>query len=99
MKIKRGILFFNKKNSAIRFKGLAQSIFQFGAVMGCAVNPPKKTMRQPNIPVKRNKIKVSVLSRILFLSLQSANMSNAAPAAKINSGFRYQGLLISGLGA
>jgi len=57
----RGSAFLKIKGITNKLSGLAHRIFQFGAVMGCAVKPPKNTIKIPTIPVKRRKIREMTL--------------------------------------
>ena len=69
MAVKRGNFFFSMKTKTTRFRGLAHKIFQLGAVIGWAVKPPRKTIRQPKIPVNKNMMKVTVFKKNRFLNL------------------------------
>ena len=74
-----------------RFSGLAQRIFQFGAVMGWAVNPPKNTIKQPNIPENRNKSMAMVLRKKVHFSFCRRKIRINVLTAKIKMGCIYQG--------
>ena len=99
MVTKRGSFFFIMKIKIIRFRGLAHKIFQFGAVIGWAVKPPRKTIRQPKIPVNKNMMKVTVFRKNRFLNLYPRKSKIRTPAAKTKAGVIYQGLVIFCAGA
>ena len=99
MEIKCGIYLLKMKKRTKRFKGFAHRIFQLGAVMGCAVNPPRKTIKIPTIAEKRNIIKEIILSSGIFLVVQSKEMTSSVLMLNINNGDKYQGVVNSCWGA
>ena len=79
------------KMRAKRFNGFAHRIFQLGAVIGCAVKPPRKTIRIPTIAEKRNIIKVMMLSSHVLWVFHNKIMIISELMLNMKMGVKYQG--------
>ena len=88
----RGSAFLKIKGITNKLSGLAHRIFQFGAVMGCAVKPPKNTIKTPTIPVKRRKIREMTFNNDRLLTYCKSRISSRHPRAKTKRGVPYQEL-------